>query len=79
MADVTYNTSSFPSLVRTLSDLIKLGLKPPVVLLGYKERDPGERTLWKMTKEVGLEFEKVAERPGAGGAPIEIWICNAKK
>ncbi|KAF9266770.1 hypothetical protein L218DRAFT_996333 [Marasmius fiardii PR-910] len=76
MADVTYNTSSFPALIRTLSDLISLNPtnKPPVIVMGYKERDAAERSLWDMAQEIDIRFEKVAEMPGAGGIPIEIWI-----
>ena len=82
MADVTYNTASFPSLVRALSSLLRLSPpeRPPVVLLGYKERDPEERTLWDMVKAIGVSFEKVGERIGAGREPVEIWIgtCEHK-
>ena len=78
MADVTYNTSSFPSLIRTLSCLVRMSSKPPFLLLGYKERDPAERTLWDMAKGIGLIFEKVGERQGAGGAPVELWACHSK-
>ncbi|KZT25126.1 hypothetical protein NEOLEDRAFT_1178551 [Neolentinus lepideus HHB14362 ss-1] len=77
MADVTYNTSSFPSLVRTLSSLVTFSTSKsnaPLILLGYKERDAGERKLWSMVKEIGADFEKVGERHGAGGAPVEVWI-----
>lgn len=76
MADVTYNTASFSALIRTLSTLIELNPidKPPVVLLGYKERDAEERSLWGMAEKAGICFERVGEKPGAGGAPIEIWI-----
>ncbi|KAI0640729.1 putative methyltransferase-domain-containing protein [Trametes meyenii] len=76
MADVTYNTASFPSLIRTLSALIRLNppTKPPVIVLGYKERDPAERTLWDMAQEIGVAFKKVGEREGAGGQAVEIWI-----
>ncbi|KAG7093508.1 hypothetical protein E1B28_007183 [Marasmius oreades] len=76
MADVTYNTSSFPALIRTLSSLISLNRTedPPVIIMGYKERDPAERSLWNMVQEIGIRFNKVAEVPGAGGTPIEIWI-----
>ncbi|KAI8996624.1 putative methyltransferase-domain-containing protein [Trametes punicea] len=76
MADVTYNTASFPSLVRTLSSLIHLSppSRPPLVVLGYKERDPAERTLWNMTKDIGVTFEQVGERKGAGGQAVEVWI-----
>jgi hypothetical protein len=78
MADVTYNTSSFPSLIRTLSNLVRMGPEPPLVLLGYKERDPDERKLWDMAKSVGIIFEKVGERKGRGGAPVELWLFCAK-
>lgn len=76
MADVTYNTSSFPSLIRTLSNIIRLSAKSnrPLILLGYKERDPGERSLWGMAREIDVEFEKVGEVCGAGGDRVEVWI-----
>lgn len=77
MADVTYNTASFPSLVRTLSSLVNYSVsksKTPLILLGYKERDPAERELWEMVKDFRVEFAKVDERPGSGGAPVEVWI-----
>ncbi|EJD37637.1 hypothetical protein AURDEDRAFT_146987 [Auricularia subglabra TFB-10046 SS5] len=67
MADVTYNTAAFPSLVATIELL-----NPPLLLMGYKERDPAERELWDMLKSVRLT--RVDEVPGAGGAPVEIWI-----
>ncbi len=76
MADVTYNTASFPALVRTLSSLLRLSPPdhPPIVMLGYKERDPEERTLWDMAKGIGVSFERVGERRGAGRDPVEIWL-----
>jgi hypothetical protein len=74
MADVTYNTASFPSLIRTLSEVICLGNKPTIVLMGYKERDVAERTLWSLVSEIGLDLEKVGMHPGAGGVPVEIWL-----
>lgn len=81
MADVTYNTSSFPSLINTLSKLVSIrssnvesDSRSPLILLAYKERDPAERSLWDMAREVGIIFEKVGERCGAGGDPVEIWI-----
>ncbi|KAF8629051.1 hypothetical protein AX15_003551 [Amanita polypyramis BW_CC] len=78
MADVTYNTASFPSLVHTLSNLIKLCEKSPLVLLGYKERDTAERTLWEMVhREASIDLALVGQMQGAGGAPIEIWIGHA--
>ncbi|KAH8103850.1 putative methyltransferase-domain-containing protein [Cristinia sonorae] len=75
MADVTYNTASFPMLVRTLKDLVGLReTEPPLIIMGYKERDPAERTLWEMARGVGIDFRRIGERVGAGGAPIEIWL-----
>ncbi|KAF9499516.1 hypothetical protein BDN71DRAFT_1463970 [Pleurotus eryngii] len=82
MADVTYNTASFPALVKTLERLVKLSVrsgKQPLILLGYKERDEAERTLWDMVKEIGIDFQKVGEREGAGGFPVEIWIVRAEQ
>jgi len=78
MADVTYNTSSFPALIQTLSNLVKLGTKPPTILLGYKERDPEERTLWEMARNIGISFKQIGERKGAGGAPVEIWLGSVQ-
>jgi len=78
MADVTYNTSSFPALIRTLSNLVKLGTKPPIILLGYKERDPEERTLWELARNIGISFKQIGERKGAGGAPVEIWLGSVQ-
>lgn len=79
MADVTYNTASFPSLVRTLNNVIKLHdtsqkQKPPLILLGYKERDAAERTLWELVRKIGIVFTQVGERTGAGGSPVEVWL-----
>lgn len=83
MADVTYNTSSFPSLIRTLDNIVRVGSSTagsdprphhPLILLGYKERDPSERSLWDVAQNIGIRFEQVGERRGAGGEPIEIWI-----
>lgn len=82
MADVTYNTASFPALISTLSRLVgfsqsKRADRRLSVLLGYKERDVAERTLWNMAKDVGIDFEQVGVVSGAGGAQIEIWVGNA--
>ncbi|KAL6301216.1 putative methyltransferase-domain-containing protein [Sparassis latifolia] len=92
MADVTYNTSSFPSLVRTLSALtgahreqagdetgIATRLKSPSILLGYKERDSSERILWNMVREIGIVFEQVGERVGSGGEAVEFWIGHVSR
>lgn len=84
MADVAYNTSSFPALLSTLASLLALydhgdgtvaEAREPLVLLAYKERDPGERRLWDMmTSSVGIALEQVSSEAGAGGAPVEIWM-----
>ncbi|KIK50771.1 hypothetical protein GYMLUDRAFT_252671 [Collybiopsis luxurians FD-317 M1] len=95
MADVTYNTSSFPALIRTLSNLISLNSppNPPLVLLGYKERDPAERSLWSMAAQAGIHFERVGGRRGFvcdGGhgrlegpdraeVPVEVWVGQVQK
>lgn len=73
MADVTYNTASFPSLINTIARLSKRSPKPPIVLLAYKERDPDERKLWDMALGIGLQFTEVTTLDGAGGQPIEIY------
>ena len=84
MADVTYNTASFPSLLRTLSSLVQLNVKhlgpPPIVILGYKERDPDERSLWNaLESEVGIHLEKVGECEGwPESTPVEFWIGQVK-
>ncbi|TFK71378.1 hypothetical protein BDN72DRAFT_765157 [Pluteus cervinus] len=84
MADVTYNTDSFPSLIRAIHNLIQLPkshlpnsipTKPPIIILGYKERHSAERELWPQIKEIGAELVKLGEREGAGGPHIEIWAC----
>ncbi|KAG2121871.1 putative methyltransferase-domain-containing protein [Suillus clintonianus] len=79
MADVTYNTASFPALIGTLSWLIRFSMniaptKPPLIILGYKERDVAERTLWEMAEKIGIRFEEVAQVPGAEGTPVEVWV-----
>ncbi|TDL23856.1 hypothetical protein BD410DRAFT_746742 [Rickenella mellea] len=78
MADVTYNTSSFPSLVATLERLKKVGREPPAVLLAYKERDAAERDLWNQVTRIGLELHEIDRVNGAGGAPIEIYFGTFK-
>lgn len=90
MADVAYNTSSFPALLSTLAALLALddrdddgaeaiavagGAREPLVLLAYKERDPCERRLWgMMARQVGVALERVGSEAGAGAPPVEIWI-----
>lgn len=48
--------------------------KAPLIILGYKERDPAERTLWEMAENIGIRFEEVAKVPGSEGLPIEVWV-----
>ncbi|KAI0690304.1 putative methyltransferase-domain-containing protein [Cytidiella melzeri] len=79
MADVAYNTASFTSLIRTVDQILCLsdhsdGSINPVVLLGYKERDAAERSLWDMALSIGVELQKIGEKAGAGGCPVEIWV-----
>lgn len=77
MADVAYNTDSFPALIQTLADARNMSPdKKPLFLMGYKERHGEERRLWDMTKKVGIDFIRVGTVPGhaSGVAPIEIWI-----
>lgn len=81
MADVTYNTSSFPALVRTLKSLVDLRnnsvkASPGWFILGYKERHPDERMLWDMALGVGVAFRRFGQRGGIGGSPVEIWIAK---
>ncbi|KAH8111060.1 putative methyltransferase-domain-containing protein [Phellopilus nigrolimitatus] len=88
MADVTYNTDSFPALIGTLSRLSRSrkglarqtnqAVQPPqlpetTALLAYKERDPDERRLWDMALAIGLRLDEVARVRGAGGHPVEIY------
>ncbi|CAK5274013.1 unnamed protein product [Mycena citricolor] len=74
MADVTYNTASFPSLVQTVKALVnKSPNKTPQIILGYKERDPGERELWGMMEAGGLHFQSVGRIVGSGENAVEIW------
>jgi hypothetical protein len=74
MSDVTYNPASFPSLIHTLESLMGTSTSPPLILMGYKERDRQERALWDMARAIGIEFDKVGERAGWGGAPVEVWL-----
>lgn len=83
MADVTYNTASFSALINTLSRLIQFSRSKrnghsPLIVMGYKERDAAERTLWDMVQEAGINLEQVTEVKGAGGKAIEIWVGKAK-
>ena len=50
-----------------------------MVLLGYKERDAAERTLWPMLRDADFNLEKVGEKVGAGANPVEVWIARAHR
>ncbi len=76
---MTYNTSSFPALLKTLNNLLKLAPHARIVL-AYKERHDSERAVWPMLEaQVGLQIHKVDQVPGAGGAPVEIWIGRRRE
>lgn len=77
MADVTYNTASFPSLLRTVSHLLDQHSTPStLVLLGYKQRDIAERSLFNLMKDgqPRVELYQVGESTGMGGEPVEVWL-----
>lgn len=75
---MTYNTSAFPSLLKTLTSLLQPGSDKltPLLVLAYKERDPAERDLWDMLKNEGVKMEKIGEVKGAdaGTGETEIWV-----
>jgi len=73
MSDVAYNTDSFSALLSTTSKLLQIGEQPPVILLGYKERDEAERSLWNMMENIGVRLEMIGSRQGFADPPIEIW------
>jgi hypothetical protein len=82
-ADVTYNTASFPHLLKTLCALLKatshiVAGKQPVVLLAYKQRDVAEKGLWALLDDEGIIMEPVSTVRGAEEeGPVEIWIGRA--
>lgn len=77
MADVAYNTKFFPALIHTLSLLVALNVQRgqtlPLILMGYKERDEDERTLWILAKKIGIDFERIDVEAGRAG-DVEIWL-----
>jgi hypothetical protein len=73
MSDVTYNTSSFPALLKTITKLVEMR-EPPIILLGYKERDEAERGVWNLLGERGIRLEKIGQRLGAANPSVEIWL-----
>ena len=78
MADVTYNTSSFPSLLRTVDSVLRLAPNCEVVL-AYKERHETERGIWGMFENIGLRMQKVDQIYGSGGAQVEVWLGGVDK
>lgn len=78
---MTYNTASFPSLVRTLKSLLQPSSIParPKLLLAYKQRDPGERDLWDMLEKEGVKMALAEELVGAqeGEGLVELWIGHS--
>lgn len=93
-ADVTYNTASFPALVKTLKVLLQANsdTRPPLLLLAYKQRDSGERELWKMAEEAGIKLDRLMdlqghettmkvpelEEGGEADGGIEIWVGRSR-
>lgn len=78
MADVTYNRDSFDILLKTLKEITGGPGGCKRILLGYKERDPAERDLWRMAEGMGITFEMVGEVKGMGEPAVEIWIGSAE-
>lgn len=71
-ADVTYNTASFPALVKTLKNLLVPG---PPLLLAYKQRDEGEKDLWRLLKAEGVFMDLIDNIPGSEDyGEVEIWV-----
>lgn len=82
MADVTYNTASFGSLLDTISALLKgpnTSSSSPMILLAYKCRDAAERTLWADASARGIVFVQVATVAGVREPAVEIWIGGWKR
>lgn len=74
MSDVTYNTASFPALLKTVKNLLSLS-PAACVIIAYKERHIAERTAWEMFEnDAKLSLHKVEEISGPAGAPVEIWL-----
>ncbi|KAG9075376.1 hypothetical protein FS749_012966, partial [Ceratobasidium sp. UAMH 11750] len=82
MADVTYNTGSFPALLDTVIALLN-GPSPssasPMILLAYKCRDPSERTLWRDAAARGISFVQVDCIKGAREPAVEVWLGGWEK
>ncbi|KAF8608640.1 hypothetical protein BDV93DRAFT_485876 [Ceratobasidium sp. AG-I] len=84
MADVTYNTASFPALLDTVTNLLR-GPKPdslapsPMILLAYKCRDAAERTLWHDASVRGILFVQVDQIKGVREPAVEVWLGGWEK
>ncbi|KAK8861485.1 hypothetical protein IAR55_002306 [Kwoniella newhampshirensis] len=81
-ADVTYNTSAFPSLLQTLTTLLQPPSRPldvpPLLVLAYKQRHEAERELWSMLRGNGVDMVMVDTIPGAEEeGQVEIWVGGA--
>ncbi|WWC68720.1 uncharacterized protein I206_102654 [Kwoniella pini CBS 10737] len=75
-ADVTYNTSTFPSLLRTLISLFTSNsLIKPLLILAYKQRDPAERELWNMLSSNGIQMIMIDKIQGTQDeGETELWV-----
>jgi len=78
MADVTYNPSSFPSLLRTVGSILRLAPGCEVVL-AYKERHETEREIWGSFEGIGLKMQKIDQINGFGGAEVEVWLGGVNR
>jgi protein N-lysine methyltransferase METTL21D len=81
MADIAYNTASFPALISTMKSLVSLNTSDshPLILLGYKKRDPSERELWDMIQnEIDIRLSQIGTEVGMGGEAVEIWLSSPK-
>jgi len=76
---VTYNTDSFPALGKILEELLHYPAdcagRRPLLLMAYKQREPGERDLWRLLKKRGIGMVKVVEVKGAEEeGRVELWV-----
>ncbi|KAG6873509.1 hypothetical protein C0995_014777 [Termitomyces sp. Mi166 len=79
-AVLDWDDDALPDFVKEFPEgfdaIMQLGKEPPFVLLGYKERDSTERSLWDLVDDIGLSLQKVGDSAGAGGTPVEIWLSQ---
>lgn len=79
MSDVTYNTASFPALLKTIKNLLDVS-KSAHVIIAYKERHPDERVAWDMfDSDAQLSLHKIEEISGKAGAPVEVWVGSKRE